>query len=99
MSAASTFKPAKVEFNFDVVCPYAYLASKRIEKLVSDSDSSAVLIWVPVLLGGLYKLDAAPQGKDGSASAVMPVPKKLHSGLDLQRQAARFHVPLHFHPQ
>jgi 2-hydroxychromene-2-carboxylate isomerase len=52
--------------------------------------------WVPTLLGGLYKLDNALQGKDGSATDVMSREKQVAIAIDLKRNAARFQVPLRF---
>jgi 2-hydroxychromene-2-carboxylate isomerase len=131
-SAAAALAPPKVVFNYDIVCPYAYIASRRIEAVVKEANPNATIEWTPVLLGVLYKvsrhtarmglrrwqdksscrqslidiaisfllvqLDVAPQGKDGSASAVMPLAKQKLMGRDLLRNAARFGVPLNFHP-
>jgi 2-hydroxychromene-2-carboxylate isomerase len=151
----------KVIFCYDIVCPYAYLASTRIEQAVietisssatlayspvvtpcdcsdsgsdcdSDCDSKSQMTgcscacscctstdsvsvcechmdnqehWTsslefrPVLLGGLYKNSKAPQGKDGSASDVMPTAKKALFGRDLLLSAHRLGVPLNMHPR
>jgi 2-hydroxychromene-2-carboxylate isomerase len=40
-----------VTFYFDVGSPYAYLASERLETVISGP-----VVWQPVLLGGLFKL-------------------------------------------
>ena len=40
-------------FYYDVVCPYAYLASLRAADLAERTQST--IEWCPVLLGGLYK--------------------------------------------
>lgn len=42
-----------VEFFFDYTCPYAYLASTRIEALCART--GATLVWRPMLLGGLFR--------------------------------------------
>jgi 2-hydroxychromene-2-carboxylate isomerase len=42
-----------VRFYYDIVCPYAYLASTRIAALAERTKTT--LEWCPVLLGGLYK--------------------------------------------
>ena len=48
-----------IEFFFDLVSPYSYLASKKIEELAQRNNRE--LIWKPFLLGGLFKaLDAPP---------------------------------------
>ena len=43
----------QVDFFFDVVCPYAYIASQQIEAIAQKNN--ARIRWVPVLLGGIYK--------------------------------------------
>ena len=92
-----------VHFYYDVVCPYAYLASRRIEALVArcgggDNGRRVALRWRPVLLGGLYELGRAPQGKGGSATDAMPACKRLLAAQDLRRAAARRGAPLAFPP-
>ena len=48
-----------IEFFFDLVSPYSYLASEKIEELAQRNNRE--LIWKPFLLGGLFKaLDAPP---------------------------------------
>lgn len=107
---------ASVVFTFDIVCPYAYVASTRIEAVAQRTGAS--LEWRPVLLGGLYRHTKAAQGAAGSASDTMPAvrfavrsarnldPFLVHaqakaalSAKDLFRNAARFGVPLNYHPQ
>jgi len=85
------------QFYYDVVCPYAYLASKQIEGVAKRTNTQ--LIWKPVLLGGIYAATQAPQGKAGSASDVMSQNKRLLMSQDLVWQAERRSIPLHFHPQ
>ena len=49
----------RIEFFFDLVSPYSYLASEKIEELAQRNNRE--LIWKPFLLGGLFKaLDAPP---------------------------------------
>jgi len=96
MSKKSNRQPSVV-FYYDVVCPYAYLASQRIESIAERN--GARVEWRPTLLGGVYEATKAPQGKDGSASDVMPANKKALSARDLQLQLKRFGVPLNWHPQ
>ena len=50
----------------------------------------------PVLLGGIYKQTSAPQGKDGSASDVMPASKKKMHAIDLHRMIVRHNIPFRF---
>ena len=71
-----------IEFFFDLVSPYSYLASEKIEELAQRNNRE--LIWKPFLLGGLFKaLDAPP------APGLLPY-KKLHLFKDLVR-LAKFH--------
>ncbi len=42
-----------LRFYYDIVCPYAYLASRRVEALAERV--GAEIEWCPVLLGGLYR--------------------------------------------
>ena len=43
-----------VEFYFDFISPYSYLAYKRLKLL--DGNSNVNIIYKPILLGGLHKL-------------------------------------------
>ena len=71
-----------IEFFFDLVSPYSYLASEKIEELAKQNNRE--LIWKPFLLGGLFKaLDAPP------APGLLPY-KKPYLFKDLDR-LARFH--------
>ena len=94
---------SKVVFSYDVVCPYAYIGSRRIEELVERvrnvTGHEVELVWNPVLLGGLYKDTDAPQGKDGSATDVMNKGKKKMLGRDLFLQASRHRAKVNFHPR
>lgn len=76
-----------VEFYFDVVCPWAYIASKRIEKLAQESDAD--LEWHPTLLGGIYDAIRASWGKQGSASDVNAPQKRKYESRELYRTAKR----------
>jgi predicted DsbA family dithiol-disulfide isomerase len=60
-------------FYYDVVCPFAYIASRLVEGLAHRT--KATIRWRPVLLGGLYRATKAPQGEHGSSMDVM-VPAK-----------------------
>lgn len=46
-------KPMHLRFYYDIVCPYAYLASRRVEALAART--GAEIEWCPVLLGGLFR--------------------------------------------
>lgn len=74
---------AFVLLSCSAVCPYAYLASHKVARLAADTGISVQ--WRPVLLGALYKATSAPQGKDGSATDVMPPAKRALAFADLFR--------------
>ena len=74
-----------IEFFFDLVSPYSYLASEKIEELAQRNNRE--LIWKPFLLIGLFKaLDAPP------APGLLPY-KKLHLFKDLVRLAKFNEIP------
>lgn len=77
-------------FYFDVVCPYAYLASRHVEALAART--GARLTFEPVLLGGVFRAIGAPD-----AVALNP-PKARMNALDLARWAALDGTPLAFPP-
>jgi len=86
----------KLSFFYDVVCPYAYLASQRVEALAERT--GAEIIWCPVLLGGLYQHHETDQvPADGWA------PSKAMIGVrDLHQQAKHHGTPFvlnQHHPQ
>ena len=83
----------KLRFFYDVVCPYAYLASQRVEALAART--GAELEWCPVLLGGLYNHHGSDQvPANGWAAA------KVRIGADdMLQQAAHHNTPLHLNPR
>lgn len=78
----------EVVFYYDVVCPFAYMASRLIEGVASRN--GAKILWKPVLLGGLYKGTQAPQGAAGSAYDAMSGAKVKILADDLKR--TRLHL-------
>jgi 2-hydroxychromene-2-carboxylate isomerase len=48
----------KFKFLYDIVCPYAYMASRQVRGIAQRT--GAELEYVPVLLGGLYKETKVP---------------------------------------
>lgn len=82
---------ASFEFAFDIACPYAYLASLQVEQVAYRCGAS--ITWTPVLLGGLYDLSKAPQGKVGSAIDVMSPTKQKVLAHDLQIQVKHVGAP------
>ncbi|MEZ4236433.1 MAG: 2-hydroxychromene-2-carboxylate isomerase [Myxococcota bacterium] len=77
-----------IDFLFDVACPFAYLASTRIEAVAARA--GARVRWRPVLLGGLLRATGAPD----DPNAVMPPAKRALVRLDMLRQADVLGVPL-----
>ena len=83
-----------VEMFFDYSCPYAYLASTRIEALCGRNN--AHLVWRPMLLGAIlnelgtstYPLLATATERD--------VRKALHNREDVARFAELWGVPLNW---
>ena len=76
---------AHVDFYFDVVCPYAYLAHTQIESFCH----AAELTWKPILLGGLFRIIGAGDGP----MPRMPNAKRAMNWLDMHRWAEHWNVP------
>ncbi|XP_048588563.1 uncharacterized protein LOC5511679 [Nematostella vectensis] len=81
----------QVVFYYDVVCPFAFMASKFIEGLAKQTQ--AEIVWKPVLLGGLYK--AISGEGDYSAADKMCDARKLIVGQDLRRLLYRSGLDVH----
>ncbi|KAF2746874.1 thioredoxin-like protein [Sporormia fimetaria CBS 119925] len=86
-----------LEFNYDVSCPFAYIASTRVEALAQRTNST--LIWRPVLLGAIYRATSAPQGAAGSASDVFNPTKKAVTARSMRRTLKRFNIAYNPPPQ
>ncbi len=80
-------------FYYDIVCPYAYMASRRVEALAKRT--GATLHWRPVLLGGVYR----SIGRQQEATAGQSDVRQQVGALDLLRQAERQGVSLVFPSQ
>jgi 2-hydroxychromene-2-carboxylate isomerase len=81
-----------VDFYFDYSCPYAYIASTRIEGVAARC--GAPLSLRPILLGGvLRELGSATNLADEMSPA-----KARHNVLDMHRWAALRQIPFSFHP-
>ncbi|MFM2245226.1 MAG: hypothetical protein RL071_1300 [Pseudomonadota bacterium] len=72
---------APLIFSFDVVCPYACLALFEVEALAARL--GLPLVVEPVLLGGLFRAQSAPD----QPAAGWSVAKARHGALDITRQA------------
>lgn len=80
--------PRHIELYYDVVCPFAYLASTQIERVAREA--GAALEWKPVLLGGILKAI----GPTDDANETMSPARRRHDFLDMTRWAEVLGVPL-----
>ncbi len=83
-------------FYYDIVCPYAYMASLQVEALAQRT--GARLVYKPVLLGGIYNSIGRPQEADAGQSPA----RIAMGGLRMARQAHDAGVELNFpngHPR
>ncbi|HTT71323.1 MAG TPA: 2-hydroxychromene-2-carboxylate isomerase [Anaeromyxobacteraceae bacterium] len=78
---------AVLEFFYDFVSPYSYLASERVEELARRT--GALLRLRPFLLGGVLKAT-------GNQAPVETPAKYRHLKVDLERWSRRLGVPLNF---
>jgi 2-hydroxychromene-2-carboxylate isomerase len=81
-----------LEFWFDFTCPYAYMASTRVEALATEI--GATLEPKPILLGGLFRAIGQPDNLAASLGAA----KARHGADDVRRSAALWDVPLTYPP-
>jgi 2-hydroxychromene-2-carboxylate isomerase len=79
-----------VKFYFDVVCPYAYLASTRVEALAARAGHP--IEWKPILLGGVFNAV-------GRQETPMSPEKARLNLLDMERFSKLHGVPLRLHPE
>ncbi|KAI0480355.1 thioredoxin-like protein [Xylariaceae sp. FL0804] len=93
MTTKADASPAVVEFYYDIICPFAYIASTRIDALAARAGGAAVA-WRPVLLGGIYRATAAPQGAEGSATDPMNNTKRAVFARAFARTLRRLGIPL-----
>ena len=82
----------RARFFYDVVCPYAYLASTQVDQLADET--GVEIEWVPMLLGGIFREIGAPQ----VPAAHMSPAKARMNALDLERWSSRWGVPFSFSP-
>lgn len=78
---------ATLEFFYDFVSPYSYLATTRVEAIAQRAGAS--VRFRPFLLGGVMKAT-------GNHAPLETVPKFQHMKVDLQRWARRLGVTLNF---
>jgi 2-hydroxychromene-2-carboxylate isomerase len=77
----------QVDFYYDIGSPYSYLAATQIEAITAEH--GAVLVWKPMLLGGLYKTI-------GNRSPIELEPRFQYMRTDLQRWAHYYGVPFQY---
>ena len=75
-------EPRDLDFYYDFVCPYAYLASLEVEALARGS--GARLSYRPILLGGVFRAIGSPDAPAGGFTAA----KAHYLELDLAHAAA-----------
>jgi 2-hydroxychromene-2-carboxylate isomerase len=74
----------KIEFSFDFSCPFAYIASTRVEALCADQ--GVELCRRPMLVGGVFR----GTGARDSPMAQMGPARARHIHMDMHRWA---HAP------
>lgn len=74
----------QVEFFFDVISPYSYLAYYELQKIAARQQ--AEILWRPILLGAVFKAT-------GNSSPMVVPAKAQHATLDLKRWAAHYQIP------
>lgn len=92
----------RVRFWYDVVCPYAYLASTQVERLAQElaqalaqAEGGVEIEWAPMLLGGIFREIGAPQVP---AAQMSPAKARMNT-LELYRWAGRWGEPFSFSPR
>jgi 2-hydroxychromene-2-carboxylate isomerase len=82
-----------LRFYYDISCPYASIATTRVEALAAAH--GARLIWEPILLGGLFQHHQTPDQYQNP-----PPPRRLsYNAWDIHAQAARHGFPLRWPSQ
>ncbi|RKP08997.1 thioredoxin-like protein [Thamnocephalis sphaerospora] len=81
----------RVEFCYDIACPWAYVASRRVEALAARTN--AELVWKPVLLSALLESPAVPAASKGARL------KQAVRDRDLKLAVERHAVPFRRHPR
>ena len=86
-------KPMQLRFYYDIVCPYAYLASRRVEAMAERTGTA--IEWCPVLLGGLYR----NHGTADVPAASYAQSKAVIGAADLIHEAACTGAPFVHNPR
>ncbi len=77
----------KVEFYYDLVSPFSYLAQTQIGRICDES--GAEVVWRPMLLGAVHKLS-------GNSAPITVPAKGRYSFRDIHRWAAQYEAPMRF---
>ena len=83
MQRESVFMNKSIDFYFDFISPYSYLAHKKIEKLEEKQDIN--FIYKPVLVGGLHNLEGIT-----APAFIKPKLKHMISDCDLIAKKDKF---------
>lgn len=78
---------AKVEFYYDLVSPYSYLAHGQLERV--REEQGAELVLRPMLLGAVHKAS-------GNRAPLETPAKARYQSRDIQRWAERYELPMRF---
>ena len=82
-----------IDFFYDIVCPYAYLASLQIEDVARACN--VAVRWKPVLLGGIYKSIQSAQHPSQTWNSA----KQRWNAIDLKRQVDKCTTRFSLHPK
>ena len=75
----------RVDFYYDIVSPYSYLAAIQVAEL--EADTGVQVNWLPIFLGGLFKQIG------NNAPLSLEAKKRYMFQEDLPRLAAAYQVP------
>ena len=79
-----------IEFYFDLVSPYSYIAHKKIQKI--ENEENIKFIYKPILLGGLHNLI-------GITAPAFINPKAKFMIRDCKMIAKKFNIKFTFNPK
>lgn len=77
----------RIEFYYDLVSPFSYLAQTQIGRI--RDETGAEVVWRPMLLGAVHKLT-------GNSAPISVPAKGRYSFKDIHRWAALYGAPLDF---
>ena len=77
----------RVEFYYDLVSPYSYLARGRLEEICREAGAELALR--PVLLGAVHKMS-------GNRAPIETPAKARYQARDIRRWAERYGLPMRF---